>query len=619
MRKWLENASLRSKLTAIAMSATCLALILSGAAFVFFDQYTFKDKTVQELRILADVIGTNLTAALTFGNPSDAHSTLSALAAEPDIIAATVFDIDGRAFAQYLSPGRTSLLPRSMYREPAQQFTENQLIVYRSIDLDGDQIGTIAVQKDLREVQARLTAFGTAVSIVTIASALLVLVLVFRLQRVILVPILYLVGAAKQVSAIQDYSIRVPRGSGDEIGVLITTFNQMLEQIQSRDEALTSAKNELEDRVVERTCELELEISNKKRAEETLRASERRFRAMIERGSDIINVVSHDGLVSYESPSVQTVLGHSPDKMTGRPITDIFHPDQQESAREWLIATSRQPGQPLSFQARVKASDGTWREMEAYATNLIYESAVDGIVVNMRDITDRTHAEAQIKASLAEKEVLLKEIHHRVKNNLQVISSLLNLQSGRIEDEAVREKFLDSERRVRSMALIHERLYRSDDLARIDLAEYINNLVAGFRSAFEGTLAKVRIDVMVEPIHLGVDQAVPTGLIVNELVSNSLKHAFPSDRSGKVVINVVTETPEMVLVTVTDDGVGLSSEYDTRKTRSLGMQLVSTLVKQLAGTLEFDNAQGTSWFIRFPYQSSPHQERAEHAPANSYS
>ena len=237
-----------------------------------------------------------------------------------------------------------------------------------------------------------------------------------------------------------------------------------------------------------------------------------------------------------------------------------------------------------------------------------------------REISERMRAEEQIKASLQEKEVLLKEIHHRVKNNLQVISSLLSLQSRCIEDQSVLELFQESQNRVRSMALIHEKLYRSQDLARINFAEYIRNLATSLVRSYRANSGPVSLKVDANDVPLSIDAAVPCGLIINELVSNSLKYAFPpppsfppsggdergsfppsggDERGDEIRIELRSDRDHQVTLIVADNGVGFPKGLDFRHTESLGMQLVNTLTNQLGGTVELHSNGGTEFKITF--------------------
>ena len=228
----------------------------------------------------------------------------------------------------------------------------------------------------------------------------------------------------------------------------------------------------------------------------------------------------------------------------------------------------------------------------------------------------RRQAEEHIKASLAEKVVLLKEIHHRVKNNLQIISSLLNLQSGYISDEHTLQMFKESQNRVRSMALIHEKLYGSSDLARIDFADYIRDLANYLFRTYSSSSRGIKLGIDVDDVLLDIDRAIPCGLIVNELVSNSLKHGFPSseDRSkgeqsrNEICVELHSDNHEKLTLIISDNGVGFPKDLNFQKTESLGLQLVNTLTDQLEGDIELDRRNGTAFKITF---AQPKYERNE--------
>ncbi len=215
------------------------------------------------------------------------------------------------------------------------------------------------------------------------------------------------------------------------------------------------------------------------------------------------------------------------------------------------------------------------------------------------EITERKRAEGQIRASLREKEVLLKEIHHRVKNNLQVISSLLYLQAKNVGDEQALAVLQDSQSRVRAMVLVHERLYQSPDLARIDFAEYVRNLANYLFRSYGVNTNVIQLRLNVGDVLLGVDTAIPCGLIINELVSNSLKHAFPAGREGEIRIKLRSDDEGECILMVGDNGVGFAEGLDFRDAGTLGLELVNTLVAQLEGTVELDRSRGTTFKITF--------------------
>lgn len=215
------------------------------------------------------------------------------------------------------------------------------------------------------------------------------------------------------------------------------------------------------------------------------------------------------------------------------------------------------------------------------------------------ELAERQQAESKIRASLQEKEVLLKEIHHRVKNNLQVISSLLKLQSRYTQDSKTLDMLKESQNRVRSMALIHEKLYQSSDLARIDFADYMQNLAKNLLYSYSIDASAVKVEVIVDKVSLNLDTAIPCGLLINELISNALKYAFPDGRQGKICIEFSQVEGEQFLLTVRDNGIGFPADIDFRNTVSLGLRLACSLTEQLDGTIDMERNQGTVFRVKF--------------------
>ena len=216
-----------------------------------------------------------------------------------------------------------------------------------------------------------------------------------------------------------------------------------------------------------------------------------------------------------------------------------------------------------------------------------------------KEIITRTQTESRIRETLREKEVLLKEVHHRVKNNLQIISSLLNLQKDQVKDISTLRALRDSQSRVRSMALIHEKLYQSQSLAKIDFAEYVQSLTKDLFRSYQRTLGNIRLNIHADQVSLDLDYAVPCGLILNELMTNTLKYAFPDGRDGSIWIDLHAEPDQTLILRVADDGIGLPAGLDILKNKSLGLQLVNSLVKQINGTLVVESSSGTAFQVSF--------------------
>jgi two-component sensor histidine kinase len=263
-----------------------------------------------------------------------------------------------------------------------------------------------------------------------------------------------------------------------------------------------------------------------------------------------------------------------------------------------FLEIARESRQPVNTgECRITCSDGSARICELYATFL-----TDKLIVTFNDITDRKKAEEMVQASLREKETLLKEIHHRVKNNLTVISSLLDLQSSCLQDEKAREALQNSIERVRTMASIHTLLYQSQDLTRVDFGLFIRDLISNISQSYGRTLSPVEIQVDADEIRLGIDASIPCGLILNELVANALKHAFPEGKEGKINIRMRLQDKQVTL-TVQDNGIGFPESLDVTNLKSLGMELVNLLVGQISGKMDMQVDGGTTWTITFPLKN----------------
>jgi len=338
-------------------------------------------------------------------------------------------------------------------------------------------------------------------------------------------------------------------------------------------------------------------------SEAFLEVAEARYRALVEQIPAVTFMASLDGGLNevYVSPQIEGLLGFAQEEWMSSPVLWFrqLHPDDVELWNQ-EFARGCSTGGPFRAECRFVARDGSvvWVHGEA---RLIRDEHGRPVLLQgvAFDITESKRAEEIVKASLREKEILLKEIHHRVKNNLQITSSLLRLQAARIPSPAAKQLLRESQDRIRSMALVHEMLYRSHDLARIDFGEYARSLVQQLLRSYGVDMRQVKHAIEVEHGMLGVDEAVPCGLIINELVANSLKHAFPSNRTGRIWVRMDADERRCTL-RVGDDGVGIPDDMDFRQTQTLGLQLVRTLTDQLEGTISLSRQPGTEFTVSFP-------------------
>jgi len=276
-----------------------------------------------------------------------------------------------------------------------------------------------------------------------------------------------------------------------------------------------------------------------------------------------------------------------------------LHPDDLQDARRTLI-NALDGHRPYNTSFRVVWPDKSVHHIRAHA---VVQHDQTGRPVRITgtnwDITEHRVAEEKVAASLREKEILLKEIHHRVKNNMQVVSSLLNLQSGQIKDEKALSAFRESQHRVKSMALLHEKLYQSENLSRINFAEYLDSLLDHLFSSFGARATTVQRRVEVQDVWLSLDTAIPCGLIVNELASNALKYAFADRSCGEIHLAMNRNGEGQYHLWFRDNGCGLPPGFDWRTANSLGLQLVNMLTRQLGGTIECQNQAGAEFHITF--------------------
>jgi PAS domain S-box-containing protein len=292
--------------------------------------------------------------------------------------------------------------------------------------------------------------------------------------------------------------------------------------------------------------------------------------------------------------SAAEVNGKTLDLLLPERLSEVHQRHIDEFADSPIVA--RRMGERQEIRARRK--DGT--EFPAEAS--ISKVQVGGhamFTVILRDVTDRVLTEDRIRASLREKDALLKEIHHRVKNNLQVVSSLLGLQSRVVSDPETRKMFQESQNRIHSMALLHESLYQSQSLSQINFPEYIRQLAAHLFHSYGVAADRIHLRTDLDNLLLHLDAAMPCGLIINELVSNSLKYAFPDGRKGEIRIELREYADRTARLLVADNGVGLTADVDWVNTRSLGLRLVRTLAQQLNAKIEVNSSAGMEVRLAF--------------------
>jgi PAS domain S-box-containing protein len=338
-----------------------------------------------------------------------------------------------------------------------------------------------------------------------------------------------------------------------------------------------------------------VDISARKRLES-------RFRQVVEWAPSAMVMIDAQGRINMLNTQAEQIFGYTRDEILGSPM-EILIPErlrnQHPRLRDAFFAdpSSRPMGAGRELYARRK--DGSEFPVEIGLNPIETE---DGLLVlsAIIDISDRRQKEARLEAALQEKDILLSEIHHRVKNNLQIISSLLDLQAARIDDPGLRNVLRDSQNRIRSMTWIHQLLYQSHDFAQIDIGEVLDSLLPALMASYDTNPGQISLRIDAERLMLPLNQAIPCGLVINELIANALKHAFPDGRAGEIAVALKAVGDDSVALQVEDDGIGLPEGFRLADADSLGLQLVATLSKQLDGELTVARRGPTRFGLRFP-------------------
>lgn len=347
------------------------------------------------------------------------------------------------------------------------------------------------------------------------------------------------------------------------------------------------------------------DITDHNAARRLVRESEQRYRLLADNAIDVIWTADLEGQFTYVSPSILQLRGITPEEALRTTIEDAITPASYPVVRRALRAVVRDAlagrnSDPVYLEVEQPRKDGTtvWTEV---TTRVIFDEAGTplGLLGVSRDVSLRRAYREQLEMSLRDKDVLLREVHHRVKNNLQVISSLLNLQADSYNDPQARALLKESQQRIRSMALVHEKLYRSPHVSDIDFPDYITTMTNELlRSADSG---RVVTCVTGDTIRLDIEKAIPAGLIVNELLTNALKHAFPPHvRDGKITVAVRHDGDGHIALTVEDNGIGMPPDTKITEMRTMGMTVVHGLTAQLDGTISVLPGPGTTFHLRFP-------------------
>lgn len=340
------------------------------------------------------------------------------------------------------------------------------------------------------------------------------------------------------------------------------------------------------------------DITQLKKTEIALNESEKKYKNLANLLPQMVVELNKNCEFTFTNQAVFELTGYTKEDLDGlKPYQLVILEDQNRVKENILQIMNGDDIGVIEYTAQRK--DGSKFPIVVYCSKIMRYNQLVGIRAIILDYTELKEAKDKVQRSLEEKELLLKEIHHRVKNNLMVISSLLDLQSSYIKDKSSRDMFLESQSRAKSMALIHERMYESTDLKRIDFGDYIRTLCMDLYHTLVPHPVKIKLQMDLESVKVDINTAIPCGLILNELVSNAMKHAFPDDLEGELNIKFYSKD-EYLILSVKDNGIGFPQDVDFKNTKSLGLNIVNSLVGQIDGEIEMIRDGGTEFTITFP-------------------
>jgi PAS domain S-box-containing protein len=615
----LRNMHLKPKLTAVIMVTTGIALLLASAAFVISEIISFRREMVENLSTLAEVIGTNSTAALTFKDKKAAQETLSALKAEPNVMRGYIFTRGGEVFAKYVagdlhaSDGsrefektddqrwaldvQTPLLVRAGH-----DFVNDCLDLTRHIFLEGDRIGTVYLRSDLQELHSRLSWYAAIVAIIMVVCSMVAYLLSKGLQQVVSKPILRLAEMMKQVSGEKNYAIRMEKTANDEIGILIGGFNEMLEQIQRRDAALEGHREKLSEEVKLRTAELMKTI-------EVLRESEQRFQDIAENIGDWIWEVDENGVYTYCSEKVEDILGYSPNEIIGKTPFDLMKQDEVEKTREIFSRIVQKEEAIKNLENWNIAKNG---EEVCLVTNgfpvFDEEGELKGYRGADQDITDRKRSEEVMRKAKADVEAANRKLVRANKDLERTIAELKEAKEAAEASSLAKSQFLaNMSHEIRTP--MNGVLGMTDLLLNTELKDKQRRFVETVKTSGESLLSiindildfskieagKLKLELIDFDFHQAVEDVVdcfaeathskglelacliehdvPTSLKgdptrLRQVLTNLIGNAVKFTKDGEIVVRVskLEEAKNRALLRfeVRDTGIGISPEVKTQ-------------------------------------------------------
>ncbi len=622
------NASIGQKLKGIILVTCGVSILIACTALAVYDGLSFRTELATDLVSAAAMAGSNSTAALVFSDAQSARETLSSLRSQPHIVEACIYAQDGSVFAKYARSGTDPSFTPPVRGATGTVFTPNQVILFQPIKLNGEEIGTIYLKSDLDELYARTGRFALIFLIVILASFVTAYLLASRLQRVISEPILELARTASAVSLVKDYSLRATKSSEDEIGILADRFNEMLSQIETRENALQLAHHELEARVEERTRELQNEIAERKQTEWKLIEGKSFLNSVIANSPVGIVATGTDGAVNLCNPTFEKLFQVRQEDILGRPLVDLIANNEFRAELESNQDRVLQ-GQTTHIVGRRSRSDGSLVDVEVFAVPIFTDGATTGVLTLYQDITDRKRAEAALwtakeaaEAASRAKSEFLANMSHEIRTPMNGIIGMTELAL-ETDLNAEQREYLGMVKTSADslLTLINEIL----DFSKIEAGKLeIENIDFEFKQSIGETLKTLALRAHVKNLELtwragpGVPERLKGDMgRLRQVLVNLVGNAVKFTEQGEVTVDVEKQAEDdsgvLLHFRVRDTGIGIPKEKqemifdaftqaDSSSTRNyggtgLGLAITSRLVELIGGKLwvESELGQGSTF------------------------
>jgi len=555
----LRDIPLAAKLTRVLIVMSTVAGVLAIFLLTSWQVHEVNMQEQEKLRALMDVVAIQESSTLIFDNKLAAQEALhTLLEAIPAIQEVAIVRQNGDIFARYIRTTPASNI------EIFFQFT-----LATPIQKDGRRLGILFIHAHPVSMVKKIAMQAFGGMMIIILSVAFTVLIFSHIADTIVEPLGRMMTAAAKLGN-GELGQRVAVYSKDEAGMLAIAFNEMAANLER-----TTVSRDYTENII---------------------------RSMM----GALVVLDPEGIIKGINKATLGLLGYDEHELIGHSYGIIFNEENNDTSqvfRKHGLGELMDKDSVASIATNLVHKDGS--DIPILLSGSVMRDnrgKVNGIVCVATDITERKQTEEKVRQSLAEKELLLRELHHRVKNNMQVIISLLALEARNTESESLERSLLECQNRVRAMGLVHERLYCSTDLTNVDLHEYVRNVLKELRVALGTDQRNIQVHMDLDPVSLTIDQAVPCGLLINELITNALKHAFPAGHHGTLTITLRQRDHGLVDIRIADDGIGAIDDFDLKPSKTLGLRLVSSLIRQLQGNIEVNRHHGTCFDISFKKQ-----------------